>query len=239
MKLICYLSNGFPTIKESIELAKAYSEAGCDIIEIDFPSRDPYLEGDLITSRMEEALKNCDDYDAYMQGIERIKSENPNTQILLLVYNDTVEEIGKQKFIDFCIDNDLKDLIYIGEDTELLNELIEQGLKISCYVPFNLPEKEIQAAKESNGFLYLQAKPNGEEEINENYPTLKDCIKHLRSLGIEKEIYCGVGIRDTEDIKNTKDAKADGVFVGSTILKLYNDIPKLKAKIAELKEGTN
>ena len=32
MKLICYLSNGYPSIEASIEMAKTYVEAGCDII---------------------------------------------------------------------------------------------------------------------------------------------------------------------------------------------------------------
>lgn len=45
MDLICYLSNGYPSLERSIEIAKDYVKGGCDIIEIDFPSRDPFLEG--------------------------------------------------------------------------------------------------------------------------------------------------------------------------------------------------
>jgi len=41
MDLICYLSNGYPSIESSIDAAKTYVDAGCDIIEIDFPSRNP------------------------------------------------------------------------------------------------------------------------------------------------------------------------------------------------------
>ena len=48
MNLICYLSNGYPTIEKSIEVAQTYVSAGCDMIEIDFPSRDPFLEGEFI-----------------------------------------------------------------------------------------------------------------------------------------------------------------------------------------------
>ncbi|MEG1437329.1 MAG: tryptophan synthase subunit alpha, partial [Oscillospiraceae bacterium] len=29
MKLICYLSNGYPSIESSIKMAKDYVEAGC------------------------------------------------------------------------------------------------------------------------------------------------------------------------------------------------------------------
>jgi tryptophan synthase alpha chain len=32
MKLICYLSMGYPSIEHSIKIAKEYVKAGCDII---------------------------------------------------------------------------------------------------------------------------------------------------------------------------------------------------------------
>ena len=73
MKLICYLSNGYPTIESSIEMAEIYSEAGCDVIEIDFPSANPYLESELISGRMAKALENCSDFQKYMDGMVTAK----------------------------------------------------------------------------------------------------------------------------------------------------------------------
>ncbi len=237
MKLICYLSNGYPTIESSIEMAGIYTEAGCDVIEVDFPSYNPYLEGEFIAGRMKEALENCNDYARYMEGILKIKQQNPNTKILLLAYGNTIEEIGVDKFIKFCLENNLKDLILVENDIQLLNKLIDNGLKISCYVQFHMPKDEVKAAIKSNGFVYMQAKSEG-NNINNKYPSLKDCINYLKGLGIDRDIYCGVGIRDAEDIKMAKDSNADGVFVGSTILKLHNDIPALKSTITELKNAT-
>ena len=86
MNLICYLSNGYPTIEDSIEMAKTYVEAGCTIIEIDFPSHNPFLESDLIKGRMAEALKNCSDFDKYMEGMIEVKKQLPNTNFILMVY---------------------------------------------------------------------------------------------------------------------------------------------------------
>jgi tryptophan synthase alpha chain len=237
MKLICYLSNGYPTIESSIEMAKIYTDAGCDAIEVDFPSHNPYLEGDFIADRMRQALENCNNYDKYMEGIAKIKNMNQNTKLLLLAYGNTIKEIGEDKFIKFCLDNNIKDLIFVGDDTELLKKLMKRDLKISCYVQFHLPEEEVNAAKKSNGFVYMQAKPMT-HNINEKYPTLKDCIAHLKEIGIDREIYCGVGIRDTEDIKMVKGSNADGAFVGSTILKLHDDIPALIETIKILKSAT-
>ncbi len=237
MKLICYLSNGYPTIEKSVEMARIYTEAGCDVIEVDFPSRNPYLEGEFIAGRMKSALENCSDYSKYMEGIIRIKEENPDTQLLVLAYDNTVEEIGEDAFIKFCTENDLTDMIYVGENLGLQQKLIDSGLKISCYVQFHMPENEVAAAKNSNGFVYLQAKPMT-GNIDPNYPTLNDCISHLKLIGIERKIYVGVGIRDSEDIRMAKEAGADGVFVGSTILKLHDNVELLTETIKTLKSAT-
>ena len=235
MKLICYLSNGFPTIEESTKIAEYYAAGGCDIIEIDLPSKDPYIESDFISNRMTTALAACDDYDRYMENIIQIKHRLPDTKIIMLSYENTVKEIGVQKFIDFCLSNDLKDIIFVGlENENIKKRLIENGIKVSCYVQFNMPPEEIDSAKASNGFVYMQAKTTP-EKINPQFPTLADCIKYLRDQGIEREIYCGVGIYKPSDFKMVKDAKGDGAFVGSKILKLYNNPEKLMATIASFK----
>lgn len=235
MRLICYLSNGYPSIYSSIEVAKKYVEAGCDIIEVDFPSPDPYLEGEYIASRMQKALEACSDYDRYMEGILRIKRELPDTKLILLMYEATLLDIGIDKFLSFCKDNGFADLILVGlKDETAKNRCIEADIKVSCYVQFNMDDGEIEVAKNSNGFVYMQAKPIN-IDVNPKYPTLKDCIGKLREEGIDREIYCGVGIYTPEDIRMAKAAGADGVFVGSTILKLQHDIPEMQKAIRAMK----
>ena len=179
MEIICYLSNGYPTIEASYNMAVEYADAGCRMMEVDFPSRNPYLESDYIAGRMKKALEACDDI--------------------------------------------------------IKNKIIAAGLQVSCYVQFHLPKEEVEMAKQSNGFVYLQAKPYDTQQKNEEYPTLKDCVEYLRSCGIERPIYCGVGVHAPEDVRLVREAGGDAAFVGSTILKLHENIPAMKEKIREFK----
>lgn len=236
MKLICYLSNGTPDIDASLEMARVYASSGCDIIEIDIPARDPYLEGEFISSLMAKALEKNDNYDDYLREMEQIKRQNPDARLIIMIYESTLLEIGYDKFVSFCKRNEYLDLIYVGlKDEVVKNRLIADGIRVSCYVQFNMQSQEIESAKKSNGFVYMQAKPVS-IEINPHYPTLKDCIESLRTEhGVTAPIYCGVGIYTAEDIKMAKQAGADAVFVGSTILKLYDDREALVSKIKELK----
>jgi tryptophan synthase alpha chain len=227
MKLICYLSNGYPSIKDSIEMAKTYAEAGCDIIEIDFPARNPFLESHYLADRMRHALTACGDYEQYMRGMIKAKNLLPDITFILLAYEETVLEIGADRFLEFCINNGFKDMILVGiKNEDIKNRLIEQGIRVSCYVQFHLLPEEVEYAKRSNGFVYMQSKPVN-NTIHTCCPTLKDCITYLRSQGITRPIYCGVGIHTPEDVRMARDAGADGVFVGSAILKLHNNRPAL------------
>ncbi|MCF0230119.1 MAG: tryptophan synthase subunit alpha [Parasporobacterium sp.] len=237
MKLICYLSNGNPLEKNTIEMAKAYAESGCDIIEVDLPARDPYLEGEFIASLMAKALASCDDYDKYLEEMEQIKKDNPDASLIIMIYEATVLEIGYEKFVAFCKKNGYLDLIFVGLKDEVTKErLLADGIRVSCYVQYDMQPAEIASAKESNGFVYLQAKPTT-GNVNPKYPELKDCIRCLREEhGITRPIYCGVGIHSPEDAKMAKEAGADAVFVGSTILKLYPDKDAVKEKIKEFKD---
>ncbi len=239
MKLICYLSNGYPTIESCIRIADEYVDAGCDIIEVDFPSANPFLEGEYIAGRMKEALKNCSDYEKYMDGIRQIKSNHPDTQFLIVIYEETIINIGVERFVQFCLQNQIRDIIYVGGNNKAVKDkLVDSGIRISCYVQFHMLEEEITAALSANGFVYMQAKPTN-NNIHPKFPTLKACIQELKSRGIRGEIYAGVGIYTTDDIQMAKNSGADAVFVGSTILKLQSDIPKMKEKIAELKKACN
>lgn len=235
MDIILYLSNGYPTIESSIQMAKEYADAGCGMIEIDFPSRNPFLESDLIKGRMAKALEECDDYDKYMEEIIQVKKELPNVKLIVLAYENTIIEIGVEKFIKFCLDNDFKDVLLVGlSSEEIKDKIIAAGIRVSCYVQFQMLDEEIKSAKESNGFVYLQAKVTpGQGHVNPKYPTLKECVQGLRNHGIDRPIYCGVGVHTPEDVKMVKEAGGDAAFVGSTILKLQEDIPTMKDKIRE------
>jgi tryptophan synthase alpha chain len=235
MELICYLSNGYPTISDSVVMAGIYSQAGCSTIEIDFPGKNPYLESEYIADRMAKALENCDDYKAYMDGIIKIKENQSAAHFILLIYEDTLLEIGCEDFLEFCLKNEFRDLILVGnKNDEIKLRLMKEGIRVSCYVRFELDDAEIDQAKNSNGFVYMQAKPTTGKP-KDGYPALKDCINYLRSQGIDRPVYCGVGIHSPDDVTMAKEAGADGVFVGSSILKLHNDREALVKCIREFK----
>jgi len=233
VQLICYLSNGFPSFDRSLDLAAQYVSAGCDTIEIDLPARHPFLENELIQNRMATVLRACDDYGQYLANIAEIRHRLPGTRVLLVVYEATVEEIGRERFIEFCRSNGLLDVILVGSAGEDVKRMLMQsGIRISCYVRAWMSTDEIASAVASNGFVYLQY---AAADVNPEYPTLRSRIDALRSRGVDRPIYCGVGVYGSADYQAVSDAGGDGAFVGSTILKLWDQPDQLRQAIASFK----
>lgn len=234
VKVICYLSNGYPTPEETIKTADYYVEGQCDIIEIDLPTDNPYLDNELIGGRMKASYQHDPSFSAHLETVKTIREKHPTQEMLFLSYESSIKTVGVEKFIGFCQEHNILDIILVGnEDNVVKNQLMAAGIKVSSFIPYHLPQEEIDLAKNSNGFIYLQAKSTGKEK--EGCHTLKECIDYLRGLGLSQPIYCGMGISTREDIELVEKSGGDGAFIGSAVLKLQAEPAKLVSFIQELK----
>mgnify|MGYP001251475848 FL=1 len=233
-KMICFLPLGYPTLDDSLALADMYAAGGCDMIEVGWPTDNAYLDSETVRSSMAAALQNCSDPERYFETIVRIRQKHPDIPLILLVYDHSVVELGEEKFMGFCRAQGIDRLILVGEkDGRIKKEMMRNGLEVTCYVPFHLPDEEVGAAVDSNGFIYLQAKPAA--EVKPGFETLEACIRFLKEEAAQRDIYCGVGVATSEDVRMVKQAGADGVFLGSPLLKRISDPPELQRYLHEVK----
>ena len=235
--MICYLNFGYPTIADGVHFADLYVKAGCHSIQIDLPSRDPYLENAMIKERMAYCLAHEPDYEAYFEGIRQVRRAHPDIQLVFMVYENIIEELGPQKIIDFCKEMDMEQITYVGLDRPAIKKaIIDAGIGIACYVQFQLLDEEVESARRSNGIVLLQARPAG--KVRPGYESFGDCVRYLREKGIHQPIYASVGIQSPEDVRTVKEGGADGVFVGSRIIKVQEDEALLTETIAEFRAAT-
>ena len=83
----------------------------------------------------------------------------------------------------------------------------------------------------------MQAFPSEGQYVKPGFEDLSTCIKYLRERKVSEPIYCGAGIKSPEDAKKVKEAGGNGFFVGSSIIKLYDEPEKLVELIKEYKES--
>lgn len=236
MKLIGFLSNGYPTLEDSRKRAYHYVENGIDIIEAEFPAADPYLDNDLLKKRIAIARQQTTNYDDYMNSILEIKRNLPNTEIMINIYEDTILEIGYEKFMKFMNKLGTNKLLLAGKRfPEVRKTLVENGYYASSFVTREVLDEDLKIAEKSNGFIYLQG--FGDESLyNKKYPTLKSCVEVVRPLIQDRNIYCGIGVHTVEQIKEVYKAGADGVFLGSILIKEEDNIKKQAELIRTLRK---
>lgn len=223
VNIICYLSNGAPSIEKTFANAERYIAGGCDIIEVDIPSDDPYLDNELIQTRMKSSFAQDESLLTHLQTIVELKNKHPQMRLIILSYESSILRVGLDRFAETVRKVNAEGVILVGEkDQKVRNSLQVMGIKCAAYVPFDLPEEDIENAKRSNSFIYLQAKPSG--KIKAGLDSLDKVIRYLReTIGLTNPIYCGVGVSTPDDICMLKESGADGAFIGSGVIKREND----------------
>lgn len=238
VKMICYLSFGYPSIEGSIEAAGHYIKGGCDAIEVSLPPKDPYRDSEFLQGLYKVALAACDDYDRYLEGVGRMCDMYPETEFFLILYHEVIMALGAEKVGAFCARHGIRQLIS-GDlhDDEAIAALRRHGVKLARSVNYKMEEADIQRCIDADGFTYMAAFPAPGSYVKPGFEELETCIRYLRERKVSEPIYCGAGIKGPQDAARVKAAGGDGFFVGSSIIKLYEDPEKLIEMIRAYKDA--
>lgn len=222
MKLIGYIPGGYPTLQESIRTAETFLAGGADGLEFSLPPLDPSAEGPFIAERMRKAYALCSDYDMYVEELTSLREKHPGIELILLVFAETVENIGREKFIGICKKLRVKDLVAPGiwEYPELVEYLEARGVYIQRPVHYHYNEEELERARQAKSVIYMQGYPGPDQVFTDekvNHPAA--LIKLLRDNGVTADIYCGVGVHTPDHIPELVEGGAQAFYVGSGVLK--------------------
>lgn len=232
MKLICFLPWGYPDREHSPEMAEWYIKGGCDCLEIGIPPRDAYLDNDFLREVMRKAYLQESDPGRYLEDILLLRKAHPETELLLMLYEETILAIGAAKLADFCREARVGGII-CGDlkQPELKSKLQCEGVPLASVANFTMTDEMVERCRNAAGFIYQRAVRSPGQEVREGCETLEKCIRYLRENGVVQPIYCGMGIREPEDARAAMEAGADGCFLGSSVVALFDTPEALRAAI--------
>lgn len=237
MRVIGYLTSGYPSLEGCIKGAAAYIEGGCDMLEISVPLYNN-REAPYLSDLMREAIKKYPVLDDHLCSIEKIAKENPSVQITLLLYQEVILEIGAKKLADFCAGCGIRDINSPDlRDEEAIRILRGQGIRLAGLILYEQDEERLEDAKRTDGFIYCQAFPREGQNLSPGCETPEQLIACIRSQGITNPIYCGGGIRTPGDGVRLKQAGADGFFLGTSILTIMDDTEKVVETVKSFKQA--
>ena len=226
--LIPFFVIGDPDEQTSFELVKTAIDAGADVLELGIPFSDPVADGPTIQKADIRAMQAGMTPPKALAFIKRVTDYRP-IPIGLLVYYNLIFQYGVEKFFtDFKAAGGTSVLVAdlsIDDADEIAPAAQAAGLETVFMVTPNTTEERIEKiAAHTTGFIYTVSLMGTTGERTGLSDLVKPLIERLKKH-TDKPICVGFGISSAEHACQVAEAGADGVIIGSRIVKLIEDNP--------------
>ena len=224
--LIPFFVIGDPNFDTSLDIVKRAIDAGADILELGIPFSDPIADGPTIQKADVRALNSGMTVAKALEFIRLIKQYR-DIPIGLLLYYNLIYHYGTEKFFgDFHkagVNSILVADLSIDDADEIVPAAKMAGLDTVFMVTPNTDERRIKLiASQTSGFIYAVS-VLGVTGVREGLSdTIEGFIKKLKKL-TATPICVGFGISKPEHAAAVAAAGADGIIIGSKIVRIIED----------------
>ncbi|MBU2868374.1 tryptophan synthase subunit alpha [Pacificibacter marinus] len=234
--LSCYFPLGDP--KVPVDLVDIYADHGVDVLEIGLASDHPFLDGPDVSASMKRA-----DVDRARKDLDRVMNHLSKRRvapkILLMGY---VEQAHKGRE-DTHFWSGIDSFLSVGCSNEHIAQQIEKtaigaGVAPSVFVGWPIVDHDIDAVRKATFYVMLQAGAGQTGPRKELDPENRQRILQLRDAGVDVPILLGFGISNGAQAREAISLGADGVVVGSQVLRAALEGDKvLKSLFTDLRSG--
>jgi tryptophan synthase alpha chain len=220
--LIPFITAGDPDLATTAQALIALDRAGADIIELGVPYSDPLADGPVIQAAATRALQSGVKLADVLAVVAKVSPEI-KAPIILFTYYNPILNLGIPEFLRRIVAAGVKGLVVpdlpLEESTTLLEPASLMGIEVIMLVaPTSPPDRMKAIAASAQGFVYLVS-VTGVTGMREGMGSnVAGILNQLRSL-TDKPIAVGFGISDPVQAKQIKELGADGVIVGSAMVK--------------------
>lgn len=219
---VAYICAGDPTLDATIDIVLALERAGVDVVELGVPFSDPLADGIVNQMAADRALKAGASTPGVLEMIKKLRTKS-QIPLVLFTYLNPVYAYGYERFH--------RDAAAAGADGVLVLDLppdeaaqntelkATPELKhIQLIAPTSPAERIASIAKCAEGFVYYVSRlgvTGAQAEIATGIAEQVALIKAATQV----PVCVGFGVSNPEQAA-TIASKADGVVVGSAIVKL-------------------
>ncbi|MEV7466335.1 tryptophan synthase subunit alpha [Streptomyces kronopolitis] len=245
--LIAYLPAGFPTVDGGIEAAKAVFDGGADIVEIGLPHSDPVLDGPVIQTADDIALRGGVKIADVLRTVREAHAAT-GKPVLVMTYWNPVDRYGVERFAAElaeaggagCILPDLP----VQESATWREHAAEHGLAtVFVVAPSSKDARLAEITAAGSGFVYAASLMGVTGTRASVGAEAQDLVRRTKATtGLP--VCVGLGVSNAEQAAEVA-RFADGVIVGSAFVKrllaadgdLAAGLAGVRALAGELAEG--
>ena len=218
---IAFITCGDPDLETTKEAVIAAVNGGADLIELGIPFSDPTAEGPVIQGANLRALKGGVTTDKIFDFVVDLRKE-VTVPMVFMTYANVIFSYGAEEFIGKCREIGIDGLILPDlpyEEKEEFNDIcVKNDVDLVSLIAPTSENRISMIAKEASGFIYIVSSL-GVTGTRSSITTDLDSIVNLVRSSTDIPCAIGFGISTPEQAAKFS-AKADGVIVGSAIIKL-------------------
>jgi tryptophan synthase alpha chain len=218
--LMPYLMGGFPTVDASRAIGEACAEAGADLVELGVPFSDPLADGPVIHAAGTTALEAGA---TLLDVLEVGRTLAESVPVVLMCYANLVFARGPERFADDLAVRGISGLIVpdlpLEEAGDARAACDAAGIALVPLVaPTTPPERLAAIGRSARGFVYTVA-VTGTTGEREGLADELAAILARTKAAADVPVALGFGIGTPEAAANAAAAGADGVIVGSRLVR--------------------
>lgn len=218
--LMPYLMGGYPDVPTSLAIGHAYADAGADLIELGIPFSDPIADGPVIQAAATRALQSGTRVTDVLGVCAALA---PRLPVVLMTYANLVLARGVEQFAADAAQAGASGLIVpdlpLEEAPEALAACEGAGLALVPLVaPTTTDERMTRIGERARGFLYtvsLTGTTGERAALSDGFAAVVARAKAHTAVPVA----LGFGIATPEQASAAADAGADGVIVGSRLVR--------------------
>ncbi|BFI23555.1 tryptophan synthase alpha chain [Marchantia polymorpha subsp. ruderalis] len=224
--LIPYLTAGDPNLETTAKAIRLLDRLGCSIIELGIPYSDPLADGPVIQAAATRALGGGTNLESVLDLMREVVPQIKAPIVLFIYYNQLLKR-GAEKFVLEALEAGASGIVVPDlplEETAKLRRLTGAvGLELVLLTTPTTPKERMHAITEvSQGFVYLVsltgvtgARANIESRVEDLLKTIKEVT--------DKPVCVGFGISNGQQARQIAEWGADGVIIGSAVVKLLGE----------------
>jgi tryptophan synthase alpha chain len=233
--LMPYMMGGFPDLDRSLEIGRAYVEAGADLIELGVPFSDPLADGPVIHAAGVAALATGVRVADVLTLGRALSADVP---VVLMCYVNLILAQGYERFVASLAAAEISGLIVpdlpIDESDEALAACDAHGVAL---VPLAAPTSDdgrlgLIGAR-ARGFVYAVSLTGTTGERAALDGSLAGVLARVRAH-TSVPVAVGFGIGSPEQALAAAQAGADGVIIGSRLVRAAGESEDPAAAVGSL-----
>lgn len=234
--LMPYTTAGFPSLEGCRQVMEAFLTGGADMIELGVPFSDPLADGPVVQASTQQALNQGVTSDDVLQLAREFSGRTP---IVLLVYYNCIFAYGQEKFVAAAADAGVDGLIVPDLPVDEAGEYIEACRAhsvdpILLIAPTTPDDRIAMIVAQASGFIYcvsVAGVTGARTSLSAQLPEFLQRIKNQTAVPLA----VGFGVSTPEHAAVVA-RHADGVIIGSRLIKMVNDAPDIDTACREVVE---